>query len=115
MVAKIAAGLSYGKQTRPGLTAQNRAYLEAREALESLRQPRKKTDAEQKLDEVLQNLKTSKSEAAREAARRKLEQIKTKLNALKLAAGSAAATGDARLARKVAKKSAMPRANSARH
>ncbi len=89
MVAGIAAGAPYEAR--------------ARDALEALRQPRKKTDAERKLDEVLQTLKTRKSEAAREAARRKLEQIKTKLNALKLAAGSAAATGDARLARKVAK------------
>ncbi|MBS4047826.1 MAG: hypothetical protein KG075_15885 [Alphaproteobacteria bacterium] len=89
MVAGIAAGAPYERQVR--------------DALELLRQPRKRTDAERKLDEVLQNLKTRKSEAAQEAARRKLEQIKTKLNALKLAAGSAAATGDARLARKVAK------------
>jgi len=89
MVAGIAAGAPYERQTR--------------DALELLRQPRKRTDAERKLEEVLQNLKARKSEAAQEAARRKLEQIKTKLNALKLAAGSAAATGDARLARKVAK------------
>ncbi|PJI37456.1 hypothetical protein [Ferrovibrio sp.] len=68
-----------------------------------MRQPRRKTEAENRLDEVLQNLKSKKSEAAQEAARRKIEQIKAKLNALKLAAGSAAATGDAKLARKVAK------------
>jgi hypothetical protein len=98
MVAEIAAG-----SARENMSAQNRAFLAARDALDVLRQPRKRTDAEQKLDEVLQNLKTRKSQAAQEAARRKLEQIKTKLNALKLAAGSAAATGDARLARKVAK------------
>jgi hypothetical protein len=103
MVAEIAAGPSYESRSRDGMAAQNRAYQAARDALETLRQPRQKTDAERKLDDVLQNLKTRKSEAAREAARRKLEQIKTKLNALKLAAGSAAATGDARLARKVAK------------
>lgn len=103
MVAEIAAGPSYERQTRNGMAVQNRAFVDARDALESLRQPRKTTDAERKLDEVLQNLKTRKSEAAQEAARRKLEQIKAKLNALKLAAGSAAATGDARLARKVAK------------
>lgn len=98
MVAEIAPG-----SARQSMTAQNRAFLDARDALESLRQPRKKTEAERRLDEVLQNLKTKKSEAAREAARRKIEQIKAKLNALKLAAGSAAATGDARLARKVAR------------
>jgi chromosome segregation ATPase len=85
------------------MPAQNRAFLDARDALESLRQPRKKTEAERRLDEVLHNLKTKKSDAAREAARRKIEQIKTKLNALKLAAGSATATGDAKLARKAAK------------
>lgn len=98
MVAEIAAG-----SARQSTNAQNRALLEARDALEALRAPRQKTEAERKLDEVLQNLKTRKSEAAREVARRKIEQIKTKLNALKLAAGSAAATGDAKLARKVAK------------
>lgn len=100
MVAEIAAG---GERPRQSKTAQNRAFLDARDALDALRQPRRKTEAERKLDEVLQNLKTKKSEAAREAARRKIEQIKAKLNALKLAAGSAAATGDAKLARKVAK------------
>ncbi len=98
MVTGIAPGAA-----RQSMPAQNRAFLDARDALESLRQPRKKTEAERRLDEVLQTLKTKKSEAAREAARRKIEQIKTKLNALKLAAGSAAATGDAKLARKVAK------------
>lgn len=98
MVAEIAPG-----SARQSMNAQNRAFLDARDALESLRQPRKKTEAERRLDEVLQNLKTKKSEAAKEAAQRKIEQIKAKLNALKLAAGSAAATGDARLARKVAR------------
>lgn len=98
MVAETAAG-----STRQSITAQNRAFLDARDALDALRQPRKKTEAENRLDEVLQGLKTRKSEAAKEAARRKIEQIKSKLNALKLAAGSAAATGDAKLARKVAK------------
>jgi hypothetical protein len=98
MVAEIAPG-----SARQSMTAQNRAFLDARDALEALRQPRKKTEAERRLDEVLQNLKTKKSEAAKEAAQRKIEQVKAKLNALKLAAGSAAATGDARLARKVAR------------
>lgn len=98
MVAETAAG-----SARQSMTAQNRAFLNARDALDALRQPRKKTEAENRLDQVLQNLKTKKSEAAKEAARRKIEQIKAKLNALRLAAGSAAATGDAKLARKVAK------------
>lgn len=75
----------------------------ARDALARLSTPRKKTGAEQKLDEILRNLQTQKSAAAREAAQRKLERVKAKLEALKLAAGSAAATGDARLARRVAK------------
>jgi uncharacterized membrane protein YccC len=98
MVVQIAAG-----SARESMSAQNRAFLDARDALDAMRQPRKKTEAERKLDEVLQDLKSQKSDAAKEAARRKLEQIKAKLNALKLAAGSAAATGDAKMARKVAK------------
>lgn len=80
-----------------------KALLAAREALSALTQPRPRTDAEQRLDQILTDLKSSKSKAAKEAARRKLEQLKAKLEALKLAAGSAAATGDARLARRVAK------------
>ncbi|MFN4309668.1 MAG: hypothetical protein ACK4FK_03665 [Ferrovibrio sp.] len=80
-----------------------RSLLATREALAGLKTPRVKTEAEQKLDEILHELKSSKGKAAQEAARRKLEQIKARLEALKLAAGSAAATGDARLARKVAK------------
>ena len=75
----------------------------ARDALAKLSTARKKTEAEQKLDEILRDLHTQKSAAAKEAARRKLERIKAKLEALKLAAGSAAATGDARLARRVTK------------
>lgn len=80
-----------------------KSLLAAREALASLKAPRVKTEAEQKLDEILRDLKSTKSKAAEEAARRKLERLKARLEALKLAAGSAAATGDARLARKVAK------------
>lgn len=87
---------------RDEMSAQNRAFLDARDALAALRKPRQKTDAEQKLDGILQNLKSKKSDAAREAARRKIEQLKARLQALKLAAGSAAATGDPKLARKVA-------------
>lgn len=80
-----------------------KSLLAAREALAGLKAPRPKTDAEQKLDEILRELKSSKGKAAEEAARRKLERLKARLEALKLAAGSAAATGDAKLARKVAK------------
>jgi len=94
MVAEIA---------REDMSATNRAFVDARDALAALRAPRKKTEAEQKLDEILQDLKSKKSDAAREAARRKIEQLKAKLEALKLAAGSAAATGDPKAARKVAK------------
>ncbi len=103
MVAEIAAGPARETLARESMNAQNRAFLDARDRLDAMRQPRKKTEAERKLDEVLQDLKSRKSEAAKEAARRKIEQIKAKLNALKLAAGSAAATGDAKMARKVAK------------
>jgi valyl-tRNA synthetase len=103
MVAEIAAGIAGEASARESMNAKNRAYLDAREALEALRAPRQKTEAERRLDEVLQNLKSKKSEAAKEAARRKIEQLKAKLQALKLAAGSAAATGDAKLARKVAR------------
>jgi hypothetical protein len=98
MVAEIARD-----SARAEMSAQNRAFLEARDALVALRAPRQKTDAERKLDEILQNLKAEKTDAAREAARRKIAQLKARLQALKLAAGSAAATGDAKLARKVAK------------
>lgn len=97
MVAQLAKGSSWEE-----MSASNRAFLDARDALAALRKPRQKTEAEQKLDEVLQNLKSKKSDAAKEAARRKMEQLKAKLQALKLAAGSAAATGDPKLARKVA-------------
>lgn len=80
-----------------------RSLLAAREALAGLKTPRRKTEAEQKLDAILHDLSSSKARAAEEAARRKLERLKARLEALKLAAGSAAATGDARLARRVAK------------
>lgn len=80
-----------------------KSLLAAREALAGLKTPRPKTDAEQKLDEILHELKSSKGKAAEEAARRKLERLKVRLEALKLAAGSAAATGDAKLARQVAR------------
>lgn len=98
MVAEIARDAARAETGVP-----IRALLDARDALEALRVPRQKTDAERKLDDILQNLKAEKTDAAREAARRKIAQIKAKLQALKLAAGSAAATGDAKLARKVAK------------
>ncbi|WP_341912965.1 hypothetical protein [Ferrovibrio terrae] len=98
MVAEIARDAA-----RAEIGVPMRALLDARDALEALRAPRQKTDAERKLDDILQNLKAEKTDAAREAARRKIAQIKARLQALKLAAGSAAATGDAKLARKVAK------------
>lgn len=75
----------------------------ALDALALLSRKREKTEAEQKLDSILTDMRSSKSRAAKEAARRKLQQIKAKLEALKLAAGSAAASGNARLAAKVAR------------
>lgn len=80
-----------------------KALIAARDALAAMKTPRRKTEAERKLDEILRDLSTRKNQAAQEAARRKLERIRVKLEALKLAAGSAAATGDARRARRVAK------------
>lgn len=68
-------------------------------ALERLRKPREKTEAETKLDEVLSAMKNDGAEAARQ----KLERIKAKLKMLQLAAGSAAASGDAKAARSVAR------------
>lgn len=97
MVADIAGS------SAPRSPVMSGASADARDALAALTAPRPKSDAEQRLDQILNDLKSSKSKAAREAARRKLQQLKAKLEALKLAAGSAADTGDARLARKVAK------------
>ncbi|WP_374631870.1 hypothetical protein [Ferrovibrio sp.] len=72
-------------------------------ALEKLRKPREKTEAETKLDEVLSAMKRSAENGGAEAARQKLERIKAKLKMLELAAGSAAASGDAKAARAVAR------------
>lgn len=91
------------REGAPAFPGAQGPMIAARDALARLSAPRKKTEAEQRLDEILRDLHSQRSQAAKEAARRKLEQIKAKLEALKLAAGSAAATGDARLARKVAK------------
>lgn len=79
------------------------ALLAARDTLAAKKAPREKTQAEQQLAAILDDLRSTRENAARNAARRKIEQIRIKLEALKLAAGSAAATGDARLARKVAR------------
>lgn len=90
MVTNIAAG---GNPHLPAMQT----------ALEKLRKPREKTEAETKLDEVLSAMKRSAENGGAEAARQKLERIKAKLKMLELAAGSAAASGDAKAARAVAR------------
>ncbi|WP_300299596.1 hypothetical protein [Ferrovibrio sp.] len=80
-----------------------KALLAARDALTGQKTARPKTEAERKLDEILQQLQNSQGNAAREAARWKLDQAKIRLEGLKLAAGSAAAMGDARMAGRVAR------------
>lgn len=63
---------------------------------------RPKSQAEQTLDEVLTGLKGSGGTMATEMARSRLNQTRVKLAGLQLAAGSAAAMGDGRMARNVA-------------
>lgn len=90
MVESIAAG---GSRHLPAM----------QQALEGLRKPRQKTEAETKLDEILAGMKRNAKSGGAEAARQKLERIKAKLKMLQLAAGSAAASGDAKAARAVAR------------
>lgn len=90
MVDSIAAG---GSRHLPAM----------QQALEGLRRPRQKTEAETKLDEILASMKRNAKSGGAEAARQKLERIKAKLKMLQLAAGSAAASGDAKAARAVAR------------
>ena len=80
-----------------------KSLLAARDTLSATASARPKTDAEQKLDDVLTGLKSSSSSLATTMARHKIEQARVRLAGLQLAAGSAAAMGDARLARSVAK------------
>lgn len=63
---------------------------------------RPKSQAEQTLDEMLTSLKGSGGTMATEMARSKITQTRVKLAGLQLAAGSAAAMGDGRMARSVA-------------
>lgn len=63
---------------------------------------RPKSQAEQTLDEMLTSLKGSGGTMATEMARSKISQTRVKLAGLQLAAGSAAAMGDGRMARNVA-------------
>lgn len=74
----------------------------AQEALTRLK-ARPKTEAEQNLAAILKNLKTAPREQAIEAARAKVASIQTRIGAMKLAAGSAAARGDTRASHSLAK------------
>jgi hypothetical protein len=80
-----------------------KTLLAARDTLSATKSARPKTEAEQKLDDVLTGLKSSSSSLAATMARHKIEQARVRLAGLQLAAGSAAAMGDGRLARSVAK------------
>lgn len=73
------------------------------QALDKLRKPREKTEAETKLDEIITSMKRHARDGGAEAARQKLERIKAKLKMLEMAAASAAASGDAKAARAVAR------------
>ncbi|MEK9968585.1 MAG: hypothetical protein VW600_05585 [Ferrovibrio sp.] len=63
---------------------------------------RVKTVAEQKLDAVLASLKASSGVSGADQARRQIGQARVKLAGLMLAAGSAAAMGNGRMAKNVA-------------
>jgi hypothetical protein len=75
----------------------------AQAALAKLRQPRQPTEAESKLDEILQSLKQSAKSGKSDAARRKLEQIKARIKALQMAAVAAGAAGDPKAAKNLAR------------
>lgn len=72
-------------------------------ALAALQAPRRRTEAETRLGEILNDLKHAGASGGAEAAQRKLERIRARLEALKLLAGTAAATGDPRSARALAR------------
>jgi hypothetical protein len=63
---------------------------------------RPKSQAEQTLDKVLSDMKGSSGTLAVEMARSRINQTRVRLAGLQLAAGSAAAMGDGRMARSVA-------------
>ncbi|WP_428249471.1 hypothetical protein [Ferrovibrio sp.] len=81
----------------------NPVLAAGRAALEKLRQPRERSEAETKLEEVLQAMKRASKSSRLDAARRKLEQLKARLKALEMAAASAAARGDAKAAKAIAR------------
>ncbi len=81
----------------------NPVLAAGRAALEKLRQPRERSEAETKLEEVLQAMKRASKSSKLDAARRKLEQLKARLKALEMAAASAAARGDAKAAKAIAR------------
>src|SRR5690606_21353628 len=74
-----------------------------RAALEKLRAPRERSEAENRLEQIPRPMKNGGQGDKLEAARRKLEQLKARVKALELAAASAAARGDARAAKAIAR------------
>jgi len=103
MVTSIGAGIA----ALPSKTPDPRTVDDRRKAdqaaLAALQAPRRRTEAETKLGEILNDLKHTGATGGAEAAQRKLERIRARLEALKLLAGTAAATGDARSARALAR------------
>ncbi len=75
----------------------------AQVALAKLRQPRQPTEAENKLDQILQSLKQSAQSGKSDAARRKLEQIKARIKSLQMGAFAAGAAGDPKAAKGLAR------------
>gem|GEM_PF-5824881 len=72
----------------------------AQAALAKLRQP---TEAESKLDQILQSLKQSNQSGRSDAAQRKLEQIKSRIKGLQMSAFAAGVAGDPRAAKSLAR------------
>ncbi|MBP7670623.1 MAG: hypothetical protein KA106_05095 [Ferrovibrio sp.] len=97
---KSASNSSGASQNAPA--EQNPVLAAGKAALEKLRQPRARSEAETKLEEVLQAMKRASKSSKLDAARRKLEQLKARLKALEMAAASAAARGDAKAAKAIA-------------
>ncbi|WP_430396492.1 hypothetical protein [Ferrovibrio sp.] len=97
---KSASNGSGAPQNAP--VEQNPVLAAGKAALEKLHQPRAHTEAETKLEEVLQAMKRASKSSKLDAARRKLEQLKARLKALEMAAASAAARGDAKAAKAIA-------------
>lgn len=108
MVIGIGNGVA-AAQIRPrpaeksDIPAQNPLLAASQAAVEKMRQPRQRSEAENKLEEVLQAMKSASKSSKLEAARRKLEQVKARVKALQMAAASAAARGDAKAAKALAR------------